>query len=618
MEDATTDRTIYLEDITFDKSVITLLGNGHSITSNTTANRSIGINRNATLNLGLEDGSDKLTIKGNENDRHTQALIDIYGGTLNMYSGVSLKDYNAGQTARYGAGVNVASGGTFNMFGGSISNCILSRYLEYGGGVAVEESTFNMMGGSIYNNAITNPNGSYGGGVAVLNGTFNMSGGEIYGNTASRGGGVFAYGTSVFNMTGGKIHDNIAVRGGGVYLITGSCSFEMADGEIYDNSASQLGGGVYISSTNTFTMKNGKIYHNDAEQAGGGVFTFGIFNMIAGEIYGNTALEGGGAFFSTQNKLSTISGIIHSNSADIDGDDIVASNSDCIALKFENKCWYDGARNTGEVDDEGESIYDDRRWNASEEKEEQYLYKYTQPLNGEYVALKVEHVVNTQTDYTVVHEYYTNGIKVGEIELTDCIGNAGNIISADNINKLASYANNKYEYTSSEPSNIVLNKDGDNKITLKYDRTVENDVAVQVGYIIIHEYYTNGIKDGEFKVTDCIGNLGNTISADDINKLASFANNKYEYISSEPSSIVLNKDEDNIIILRYDRTIKTDPDKVSDNEPGDKAVPDNESKSGTTKPPKTGDNFKPMLAIITMICSLAVIIFFTKKSKKNR
>ena len=57
-----------------------------------------------------------------------------------------------------------------------------------------------------------------GSGVEVEGGgTFNMYGGTITGNKASHGGGVYVYG-GTFNMHGGTITKNTANHGGGVYV----------------------------------------------------------------------------------------------------------------------------------------------------------------------------------------------------------------------------------------------------------------------------------------------------------------------------------------------------------------------------------------------------------------
>ena len=128
--------TIFLSDdiVLADKPVIplkvpagktvTLLGNGYTITYNSdTVSASneftLGVN-GGTLNLGKPDGTDTLKITTNTARDHVSALIQIGGdGTVNMYNGVTLTGNIC--TSSDACGVNI-KGGTFNMYGGEISN----------------------------------------------------------------------------------------------------------------------------------------------------------------------------------------------------------------------------------------------------------------------------------------------------------------------------------------------------------------------------------------------------------------------------------------------------------------------------------------------------------------
>lgn len=98
---------------------------------------------------------------------------------------------------------------------------------------------------------VTGGNTNMGGGVNVSSGcTFNMTGGTITGNTASdEGGGV--YNVGAFNMTGGSIIDNTATNGGGVYLAFNSTCI-LTGGTISANSATEYGGGLYYQAEACF------------------------------------------------------------------------------------------------------------------------------------------------------------------------------------------------------------------------------------------------------------------------------------------------------------------------------------------------------------------------------
>lgn len=193
-------------------------------------------------------------------------------------------------TKYQGGGVAV-SDGTFNMYGGTITDNIKGAN-NYGGGVAVYYGTFNMYNGKIINNA-TSAGGYGGGGVYVTSGTFNMYDGEISGNTAlGEGGGILLADNSTFIMTAGSISKNVGGDtncGGGICVSYGS-TFTMKGGNVTDNKSGK-GGGVYVLETegscgkNTFHMDGGTITGNTATttgyQPGGGVYVpaDGIFTM---------------------------------------------------------------------------------------------------------------------------------------------------------------------------------------------------------------------------------------------------------------------------------------------------------------------------------------------------
>ena len=105
--------------------------------------------------------------------------VCIFGGNFTMNNGVEISNC----TGDYAGGIIIYTGGTFTMNDGvTISTC---TSLQYGGGVVVYDSddensgaggTFNMAGGTISD--CTAENGC-GGGVYVETGTFTMFGGAV-------------------------------------------------------------------------------------------------------------------------------------------------------------------------------------------------------------------------------------------------------------------------------------------------------------------------------------------------------------------------------------------------------------------------------------------------------
>ncbi|MCL2135266.1 MAG: InlB B-repeat-containing protein [Candidatus Bathyarchaeota archaeon] len=175
------------------------------------------------------------------------------------------------------SGISVDSDGLFILYRGEISGNISPSYM-------VGLGMFFSPGGGVYNA-----------------GTFEMYGGKISNNSAyitasndeGYGGGV--YNTGTFKMFDGEISNNYAVTSGaGVYNVG---VFEMYGGEISDHNVWYTGGGV--SNSGTFTMTGGIITGNKAAY-GGGVATYGVFTMTGGTISNNFASSGGGVFGSLE------------------------------------------------------------------------------------------------------------------------------------------------------------------------------------------------------------------------------------------------------------------------------------------------------------------------------
>lgn len=130
-----------------------------------------------------------------------------------------------------GAGIQVKSGASLTLYGGSIHDNTVSS--GFGGGVAVEKNgTFEMNSGVISKNVAAgrfiNGEGNWGGGSGVyVAGTFTMNGGLIKGN----GNGVQA------------THQVDACWGGGVFVDNGG-TFTMNDGRIGYND---MNGGNYVT-----------------------------------------------------------------------------------------------------------------------------------------------------------------------------------------------------------------------------------------------------------------------------------------------------------------------------------------------------------------------------------
>lgn len=83
-----TENITVSEKVEFLKNTATILGQGHTLVPNAT----LSVKGEGTvLNFGSADGTDTLTISG-ENKSRTTAIISCNGATLNMYGNTTIKD----------------------------------------------------------------------------------------------------------------------------------------------------------------------------------------------------------------------------------------------------------------------------------------------------------------------------------------------------------------------------------------------------------------------------------------------------------------------------------------------------------------------------------------------
>ncbi|GEM_PF-1482236 len=338
----------YQVSITKSDAVVTVIGNGHTVSSSESA---VYIANGATVNLG--DGESALTLtSANNND--VAGIVDIqYDSFCNMYDKVTLKDHKGDNY--FGGGVTV-KGGTFHMYGGTIENCgIDSGSVCYGGGVAViAGGSFIMDNGTITKCYVRSdytdeydPNRCFtamGGGVFVTAGSsFTMNGGTISNCEATNmGGGIamassdsmsdqdewdlYKMGNPKSNVTinNGTISGNKAWLGAGIfvsgYFYAFSSAFEMYPqgtgltdnpglyingGTIEQNEAEDMGGGILVAmikSAAKIQIYNAFISSNKADN-GAGIESFGYWTQMDIDgctITDNSAVtKGGGIMLST-------------------------------------------------------------------------------------------------------------------------------------------------------------------------------------------------------------------------------------------------------------------------------------------------------------------------------
>ena len=255
--------------ITKESAVVTVIGNGKTITNNRTA---VFVSDGAKVILG--DGKSDLILKGTDTfingvTNDCPGLIDVLpDSTCEMNKNVTVKD-RKGQNY-LGAGATV-EGGTFVMNGGIIDNCgIDGGSVCYGGGVAVYNGGhFTMNGGTISNcYAITEF----------------VEENSLYKNSYSGiGGGVFVTDASVFTMNGGTISNNTAINFGGGVAMTLSDIETKTDpntGEEIIDPDTHKGYVDLGNPRSKVTINSGTLSGNNAKN-GAGIFVSGLIYAFA-------------------------------------------------------------------------------------------------------------------------------------------------------------------------------------------------------------------------------------------------------------------------------------------------------------------------------------------------
>ena len=249
---------------------------------------------------------DKLEIYKYDNKMPSYAVLINVSGTLNTYPGfyaqdndnVNIEEYASSTVDNqklYAGGVNVAVGGTFNMYAGEIFECAA----PFGAGVNVN-GTFNMYGGAIRNNVAWNNGGEYtseGAGVRIRRGTFNMYGGSIINNVAA-GKSTVDEAVSAKNSELSQLLGTNAAKGAGIHNSANS-TVNIFGGIISGNISQWAGGGIYAGGNGTgkMTITGGTKITGNLAVVGGGIFMNSAVTLEDVLISGNMVIENKGETF---------------------------------------------------------------------------------------------------------------------------------------------------------------------------------------------------------------------------------------------------------------------------------------------------------------------------------
>ena len=226
----------------------------------------------------LKNKTSKLTIKP-KND----SILKFEGNKTNITKTVK------------GTAFYITNSATLEMY----DNVVITDFKKLGNERVVNE----------FNSLWENANRAGGAAVIVAYGTFNMYGGVISNNESnlvdeavtegldetayiSNCGGAI-YNRSSFNMYGGLIENNDSGRAGAVYNYL---TFNMYGGNLKNNHATAYGGAIYLPNSQYTTLRIGKettetvvvIEDNESDKSGGAIFAQTLTNFI---IHGGTTFK---------------------------------------------------------------------------------------------------------------------------------------------------------------------------------------------------------------------------------------------------------------------------------------------------------------------------------------
>ena len=308
-------------NFSLEKNITTIQGNGHTITISGITSKT-----EAVLHLGLQDGTDRLTITQYDQPAANVSVNAYIGGTVYMYDGVSI----VGNTVAYGQGIQV-NGGTFYMYGGAVKDF---HTPQPGAGVSITAGKFCMYGGEITNCKANMSGGaffiqhstSYGDSAELY-----IWGGTISQNQSSKRGGAIAVYQGKAEIKGEvEITENNAPLGGAIYVQNANSSLTIEGTEenpiqINNNKGTGAAGGAVcvlnLAESNAFSIKNAVLSGNSSAGSGGAIYVQQSPATIENCSFTNNSAVEGGAIASNTNTIQISTCDFTSNKAESDDSD---------------------------------------------------------------------------------------------------------------------------------------------------------------------------------------------------------------------------------------------------------------------------------------------------------
>ena len=214
--------------------------------------------------------------------------------------------------------------------------------------------------------------------------------------------------------------------------------------------------------------------------------------------------------------------------------------------------------------------------------------------------------------YTVVHEYYTNGSKDGASDPIVVAAKVGDEVTAEDIAKVTSYQGNTYTYTGANPESLTVVAGEVAVITLRYDRTYNPPVGPSYDYYTVTVNYYD--KDSGEVIHTAYTTTQREYTAYDVTAQDKIAITGYTYVETTGDTLTGTLNGNKVINVYYTKDNDID-DGNTPTDPGTD-IGDDDVPVTPAKPPKTGDSMGLWIAA-TMVSGMG-LIWLSLSGKKRK
>ncbi len=213
--------------------------------------------------------------------------------------------------------------------------------------------------------------------------------------------------------------------------------------------------------------------------------------------------------------------------------------------------------------------------------------------------------------YTVIHEYYTNGSKDGASDPIVVSAKVGDVVKAEEIAKVMTYGDNTYTYTSADPETLTVAAEG-SVITLRYDRTYNPPVGPSYDYYTVTVNYYD--KDSGEVIHTAYTTTQREYTAYDVTAQDKIAITDYTYVETTGDALTGTLNGNKVINVYYTKDSNID-DGNTPTDPGTD-IGDDDVPVTPAKPPKTGDSMGLWIAA-AMVSGMG-LIWLSLSGKKRK